>query len=62
MQNEMKMDMTFGTSGIKKETQPNHIHRIAMEDSIKNAERIIREEYAYFCLKSIFGKNTTKRP
>ena len=62
MQNEMKLDITFGTSGIKKDTQPKHIHRIAMEARPKNAERIIREEYAYFCLKSIFGKNTTKRP
>ncbi len=58
---EIKLDVTFGTSGIKKDVQPKHIHRIAMEAGKKNAERIIREEYAYFCLKSIFRKNTIKR-
>lgn len=61
LQKEIKTEITFGTSGIKKDTQPKHIHRIAMEDELKNAERIIRTEYAYFCVKSIFGKNTIKR-
>lgn len=61
LETEMKIELTFGTSGIKKDVLPKHIHRIPMEDNLKDAPRIIRSEYAYFLLKSIFGKNTINR-
>ncbi len=58
---KIKIELSFGTSGIKKDVLPKHIHRVPMEDNLKNATRIIRSEYAYFLLKSIFRKNTINR-
>lgn len=58
---ELELDMSFGTAGIKKDPQQNHIQRIPMDVKLKSAERIIREEYAYFGIKSLFTKNTIIR-
>ena len=59
--NKANVDVTFGTAGIKKDPEIKHIQRIPMEVEGKNAEKIIRSEYAYFWGKSIFGKNRIKR-
>lgn len=57
-----EIDITFGTAGIKNDSSPKHIQRIPMESfEGDSAERIIRTEYAYYWLKSFFGKNTIRR-
>ncbi|MBC8004845.1 MAG: polysaccharide deacetylase family protein [Verrucomicrobia bacterium] len=55
-------DLSFGTAGIKDETMPRHLQRIPME-SQENApgKKIIRTEYLWYYLKSIFGKNKVSR-
>ncbi|MFY9151272.1 MAG: polysaccharide deacetylase family protein [Prolixibacteraceae bacterium] len=55
-------DQSFGTAGMKDETMPNHIQRIPMESGeLMSAEKMIRTEYAWYALKSIFGKNKVNR-
>lgn len=61
LHNEAGFDITFGTAGIKRDREMKHIQRIPMEDGTKNGKRIIRSEYAYFWVKSLFGKNTITR-
>ena len=62
IENSSDVEITFGTSGLKKDLSSGHVHRIPMDTkNYKNAEQIIRGEYAYFILKSIAGKNTLKR-
>lgn len=56
------VEISFGTAGLKNDPQPGHIQRIAMDDGpLKSAEQIIRSEYAYYLLKSLFGKNSINR-
>lgn len=60
--NSGNAEISFGTSGLKNDPQPRHIQRIAMDDGrLGSAEQIIRSEYAYFLLKSFFGKNSINR-
>lgn len=55
-------DLSFGTAGIKDETMPNHLQRIPMESSDNEAgKRVIRTEYMWYYLKSVFGKNKVRR-
>jgi peptidoglycan/xylan/chitin deacetylase (PgdA/CDA1 family) len=62
LQNETNVKISFGTSGIKHDEAPAHIHRIPMEmPEISEAETIIRSEYFYYLGKSLFGKNLVKR-
>jgi len=55
-------DLSFGTAGIKDEHMPNHLQRIPME-SLKGemGKKIIRTEYVWYYLKSLFGKNKVNR-
>jgi peptidoglycan/xylan/chitin deacetylase (PgdA/CDA1 family) len=62
MNNSGKVDVTFGTAGIKHDSSPVHIQRIPMEvENGSGANRIIGTEYAYYLLKSLFGRNIIKR-
>jgi peptidoglycan/xylan/chitin deacetylase (PgdA/CDA1 family) len=55
-------DMSFGTAGIKDETMKNHLQRIPMESGVnKDGGKIIRTEYIWYYLKSVFGKNKVTR-
>jgi peptidoglycan/xylan/chitin deacetylase (PgdA/CDA1 family) len=57
-----KVEITFGTAGIKLDSSPKHIQRIPMEvGNRKGASRIVGSEYAYYWLKSFFGRNTIRR-
>ncbi|NQU88679.1 MAG: polysaccharide deacetylase family protein [Mariniphaga sp.] len=58
---EIKLDVSFGTAGIKIDTEPVHIQRIPMDVELKSAERIIKKEYGYFVFKFLFGKNLINR-
>lgn len=55
-------DLSFGTAGIKDEKMNKHIQRIPME-SEKSVEgkQIIRSEFVWYLVKSLFGKNKVSR-
>lgn len=58
---ELNIDLSFGVSGFKKDSVANNLHRIPMEKKTTGAQRIIRERYFNYMLKSIAGKNVLKR-
>lgn len=53
--------LTFGISGIKYDYTNLHLHRIPFEKSADSAQNILKNEYLYFIIKSIFNKNRIKR-
>lgn len=62
MHNDLGVQMSFGTAGIKHEKYRQHFQRIAMEHPhLKSARSILKEEYAYYRLKSLVGKNRITR-
>ena len=55
-------DISFGTAGIKDETMHRHLQRIPMESAESaNGKQVIRTEYIWYYLKSVFGKNKVSR-
>lgn len=54
-------DLTFGISGLKKDSYPNHLHRFPMEGNELTAETLIKTEYLYYLAKSLLHKNTITR-
>ena len=54
-------DLTFGCSGLKKDTINTNIQRIAMDDSQLSAKNRLKAELLYYGLKKPFGKNTYRR-
>ncbi|MDP3431364.1 MAG: polysaccharide deacetylase family protein [Bacteroidota bacterium] len=59
---ERLWDLSFGTAGIKDETMKNHLQRIPMESGVsKEGEKVIKTEYIWYYLKSVFGKNKVRR-
>lgn len=55
-------DLSFGTAGMKDETMQNHLQRIPMESNEnRNGKQVIRTEYMWYYLKSVFGKNKVRR-
>ncbi len=54
-------EISFGTAGIKKDVSHLHFQRIPIETSGLSAKRIIKTEYLYYMIKSIFGKNKIRR-
>jgi peptidoglycan/xylan/chitin deacetylase (PgdA/CDA1 family) len=61
LEKSKNIDITFGTAGIKKDNRAKHLQRIPMEFDGMNARRILRQEYAYYIMKSLVGRNTVKR-
>lgn len=60
--NEMNVEISFGTSGIKRDEAPHHLQRIPLEVyGFNGAEDIIRSEYFYYLGKALIGKNLVKR-
>ena len=59
---EKLWDLSFGTAGIKDETMLNHLQRMPMESSKGvDGKRVIRTEYLWYYMKSVFGKNKVRR-
>lgn len=55
-------DLSFGTAGMKDESMRKHIQRIPMESGeLWSAEKMIRMEYTWYAVKSVFGKNKVNR-
>jgi len=60
--NDKLWEISFGTAGIKDETMQNHLQRIPMEsNSPSDGKQVIRSEYMWYYLKSVFGKNKVSR-
>jgi hypothetical protein len=55
------VDMSFGSSGLKKEKYTYHLQRIPMEKSKLGAFVYIKGEYLYYIMKSFAGRNVVKR-
>jgi peptidoglycan/xylan/chitin deacetylase (PgdA/CDA1 family) len=55
------IDMSFGSSGLKKEKYPFHLQRIPMEKSKLGAFVYIKGEYLYYIMKSLAGRNLVRR-
>lgn len=60
MYEEQDIRLSFGTAGLKNDSLPRHVQRIAMELSL-SAQQIIQGEYQYYCAKALIGKNTINR-
>lgn len=59
--NEKIVDVSFGTSGIKKDVIATNFHRLFFEIENKNATNYLIEEYLKFFLKIPLNKNTMQR-
>ena len=57
----LKVNMSFGSSGLKREQFSFHMQRIPMEKSRLGAFYYIKGEYAYYILKSLAGRGVVKR-
>lgn len=56
-----KIDFTFGTAGVKKDSVKNNLQRIPMEKNLFTARKIIGGEYLYYIFKAFLNKNLIKR-
>jgi len=56
-----KCRLTFGISGLKRDANKFHLHRIQMENNFDSAEKIVKTEYLYYILKIALFKNKIKR-
>ena len=54
------LKFTFGTSGVKTDSYPKNLHRIAMENG-SSAESELGFESNYYRVKNIFNINQIKR-
>lgn len=58
---DAKCLLSFGTSGLKYDCIPNHLHRVAFDGSSKEAEEIIKTSYINFLIKMFIRRNTIHR-
>lgn len=56
-----KIQLTFGTAGLKKDVLATHLQRIPMEGNNLKAKQIIHTEYLYYMLKKLLNKNKVNR-
>jgi peptidoglycan/xylan/chitin deacetylase (PgdA/CDA1 family) len=61
IQKEFPLDLTFGSSGLKKDTIKNHLQRIPLDDEEVSAEKRLKAELLYFLAKKPFRKNVYHR-
>lgn len=55
------VDLSFGISGLKKDSFATHLHRFPMEGNQQSAEELIKTEYLYYIAKSLIRKNHITR-
>jgi peptidoglycan/xylan/chitin deacetylase (PgdA/CDA1 family) len=53
--------VSFGCAGMKRDAFSQHIQRIPFETGDLSAKEILNNEYLYFLLKAIVGKNSIRR-
>lgn len=56
-----QVSLTFGCAGLKHDTMPHNIQRIAMESGNFTAKEVINGEYLYYLAKACAGRNTLLR-
>lgn len=56
-----QVELTFGTAGLKKDSEHRNLQRIPMEDYDISAERRLKADYFYYLLKGLIGKNVIIR-
>ena len=56
-----RLDLSFGSAGLKKDIYHRHLQRIPMEMGSLPAHQIIHAEYLYYLLKQPLGKNKISR-
>jgi len=59
--NGQKVDLSFGSAGLKHDTIPFHLQRIPLEMAELSAKEVLGSEYIYFLLKQVLGKNIISR-
>ena len=62
MYNELKIDLSFGTSGINKDEFSRSIQRLSMEESFANIKSYIKRRQLHYTLKKLVGKHVIRRP
>ncbi|MEZ4911241.1 MAG: polysaccharide deacetylase family protein [Saprospiraceae bacterium] len=61
LQQQNITDLTFGCSGLKTDSAPNHFQRIPCEMANLSAKQIVNAELLYFLAKWPFGRNKLVR-
>ncbi|MBN2763114.1 MAG: polysaccharide deacetylase family protein [Bacteroidales bacterium] len=56
-----QVELSFGTAGLKHDSEYRNLQRIPIEDFNLSAERRLKTDYFYYLLKGIVGKNTIRR-
>ncbi len=55
------MDLSFGTAGLKRDVNPRHLQRVAMEGEFDTAEQAVKAAYAKGWMQQSLGMNRIKR-
>lgn len=55
------VDLTFGTAGLKTDSHPKHLQRIAMDGTELTALQSVKAAYAASAVQQMFGINRVKR-
>ncbi len=61
LKEECKLDISFGSAGLKDDVIENHIQRIPMDDRDYSAEQRMKSELLYYLLKKPLGRNKIKQ-
>ena len=56
-----KVQLSFGSAGLKHDSFAQHLQRFPMEGTQQSAEELIKTEYLYYLAKAPFGKNKIAR-
>jgi peptidoglycan/xylan/chitin deacetylase (PgdA/CDA1 family) len=56
-----RIELSFGSAGLKKDSEYRNLQRIPMEDFNLSAERRLKTDYFYYLGKAFIGKNTITR-
>lgn len=58
---ENKVQLSFGSAGLKQDSFAQHLQRFPIEGSLQPAEELIKTEYLYYLAKAPAGKNKITR-
>lgn len=56
------IDLSFGTAGLKRDTDGRHFQRVPFEISEADAATLVKTEWLYYLLKAPLGRNEIRRP
>ncbi len=58
---EPRVNLSFGCAGMKQDQYPQHIQRIPFEAGNLSAREVLNNEYLYYLLKALAGRNSIRR-